>query len=137
MAYSNFYPRLAEMMKRASASFASLWHYYPSRIYLLAIVFFQGLAWWQAVWIKKNLSGELLVLRYKIDFGANLIGEPKLIFYYPLVSLAVAVIAAVLAAVFSRRRDFRVYFHLLLSSAAIFGFFMSLYLLSVFLINFR
>lgn len=137
MAYSNFYAKFLDTLKTVGASCSTLWRYYPSRIYLAAAFLFQALSFWQAFWIKANLSSELIVLRYRIDFGASLIGEPSLILNYPLISLGVLILNSILAVSFSSRQDKKIFIHLFLASASAFSFFMSLYLLSVFLINFR
>lgn len=137
MAYSNFYARFLDFFGNLRTNVLTLWRYYPSRIYLSAIVFFQALSFWQAFWIKTNLSGDVLVLRYKIDFGANLVGEPSLVFQYPLISLGIFGLNFILAALFSSHRDKKVFMQLFLAGSAVFSCFMSLYLLSVFLINFR
>jgi hypothetical protein len=137
MAYSNFYAKFLDVSKTITSSYLAFWHYRSSRFYLAAAFLFQGLSFWQAFWIKNNLSSELIVLRYKIDFGANLVGEPSLILYYPFISLGVLILNSILAIGFSRRNDKKVFIHLFLGAALSFSFFMSLYLLSVFLINFR
>lgn len=137
MAYSSFYAKFIDSSENLKSSCSSLWRYYPSRIYLAIGVLLQVLVFWQAFWMKTNLSGDLIVLRYKIDFGANLLAAPQTVLYYPLISLAVLILNLILAILFASRSDKKIFIHLFLASATAFAFFMSLYLLSVFLINFR
>lgn len=137
MAYSNFYGKFLDLSRTISVLSQAFWRYYPNKIYLALALLFQGATWWQALWIKVNLSSELLVFRYKIDFGANLIGESSLILNYPLISLAVLFVNSVIVLILSKHKYKKAFSHSLMSSAVIFSFFMSIYLFSVFLINFR
>jgi len=137
MAYSNFYAGFYEHLRRISRTFKWVWAYHPNRYYLLVSLFFQILSFWQAFSIRRNLSGELLVLRYKIDFGANLVGEPHQIFLYPIFSVSVLVLNLFLVMLLSSKSKARVFNQLLLAAATIFEFFMVLYLMSIYLINFR
>lgn len=136
MSYSNFYARLHAGSQQGSTALGAIWRFYPSRFYLPAILFWQILAWWQAWFIYHNLTGDLLVLHYNVDFGVDLVGDPYRIFLYPLFGLVVWFLALVLAAVFSRQRDFRIIAHLLLGGATVFGLLLSLALFSIYLINF-
>ncbi len=137
MAYFNFYAGVYEFFSHLGLAFKFLWHYLPNRYYLIISLFFQFSAWIQAFSIKNNLSGELLVLRYKIDFGANLVGDPSLVFIYPIFSLFVILFNILLVLILSRHKNFRFFSQLLLGGALSFAVLTNLYLLSVYLVNFR
>lgn len=137
MPYFNFYAGVYEFFKRLSLAWRSIWFYAPNKWYLLIIVFWQVVIWWQALSIKNSLSGELLVLRYKIDFGANLVGEPRLILWYPVFSLIVLLFNLTLLLIFSRHKNFRLLSNILLAGALAFSVLTALYLMSVYLVNFR
>jgi len=137
MVYSNLYARFYSFCQEARAAFAALWRFIPSRFYLGIAALFQLLAWWQAFFIYKHLSGKILVLHYNIDFGINLLGSPAKIFVYPLYGLAVFALNWVLAAALNRQRHFRLFTNFLLTAALLFLFFISLALMFVYLINFR
>lgn len=137
MAYFSFYASFYEFFARLGLSFKAIWRYFPNRIYLLFILLFQIGGWLQAILINNSLSSELLVLRYKIDFGANLIGEPSLIFIFPLISAGVFVFNFSLLLFWRKKNNFHFLSQLVLSGALVFSFFLSLYLFSVYLINFR
>jgi hypothetical protein len=137
MAYSNFYAGFHERVRQIGGAFRQFWSYRPSRFYLLVIFIFQAFGFWQAWDIFRRLGGELLVLRYKIDFGANLVGQPRQIFLYPLFSFLVLVFNFLLILVLRKDKKWHLLVQLLLSGAAVFSFFMILYLMSVYLINFR
>jgi len=137
MPYFNFYAGAYEFSGRLRSAWRTLWFYLPNRWYLFIIIFWQFILWFQALSIKSTLSGELLVLRYKIDFGANLVGEPKLILLYPVFALLVFLFNTVLVLIFSRHKNFRLLANILLGGALGFSVLTTLYLLSVYLVNFR
>ena len=137
MPYFNFYAGVYEFFSHLDLAFKSLWRYVPNRYYLIISLVLQLLAWFQAISIKNSLSGELLVLRYKIDFGANLVGNPKLIFIYPFFSLLVILLNILLVLILSRHKNFRLFSQLLLGGGLSFAVLTLLYLLSVYLVNFR
>ena len=98
---------------------------------------FQISAWWQAIFIYKHLSGQLLILHYNIDFGIDLVGEPWHIFLYPLYGLGIFLLNWTVSAFLHRRQYFRLFANLLLTAALLFGLFVSLALMFIYLINFR
>ena len=137
MPYFNFYAGVYEFFGRFNSALKLLWRHRPNRYYLVISLILQVLAWAQAFSIKNSLSGELLVLRYKIDFGANLVGNPNLIFIYPLFSLLVILFNILLVLILSRHKNFRLFSQLLLGGALSFAVLTILYLLLVYLVNFR
>ena len=136
MAYSNFYARLHAWGQKTGAAFGAVWRFYPTRFYLPIFVFWQILAWVQAWLIFHNLTGDLLVLHYNVDFGIDLVSDPSRIFLYPIFGLVACFVVLILAAIFNRQADSKLINHLLFAGAALFGLLLSLVLLSIFLINF-
>ncbi len=137
MAYFNFYAGVYEFVSSLRTSMRVFWRYFPNRIYFLLSIFFQILAWLGAFFINKSLSGDLLVFRYKIDFGANLVGKPSLIFIYPLFALIVLLFNSCLALSLSKRGNFHFLSQVLLATVLIFSIILCLYLFSVYLVNFQ
>jgi hypothetical protein len=137
MDYSHLYARLYAQRQKALTAGAAVWHFYPSRFYFLAILLAQVLAWFQASFIFRNLSGELLVLHYNVDFGVDLVGLPAQIFFYPLFGLVVFLLNLVIAASLHRHKNFRTFVHLLLGAAVTFALFLNLTFWFIYLINFR
>ena len=136
MDYSNLYARLYAWRQKAAAAFGAVWRFLPSRFYFLAVLLAQALAWLQASLIFRNLSGDLLVLHYNVDFGVDLVGPPAQIFIYPFFGLAIFLINLILAASLHRHKNFRVFVHLLLGAAVIFALFLNLTFWFIYLINF-
>ncbi|MFA5109609.1 MAG: hypothetical protein WC458_03625 [Patescibacteria group bacterium] len=137
MIYSNLYVRFYAFRQRVGLALAAVWRLSSCRPYFLAAGLLQILNWLQAFFIYRHLTGEFLVLHYNVDFGVDLVGSPAQIFIYPLFSLGVFVFNLSVAAAFNRHRNFKLFAHLLLSTAIIFGLFFSLALLFIYLINFR
>jgi len=137
MAYSKFYDNFYAWRQGAKASLLAVWRFKPSRIYGLGFIFLQLLAWFQVYFIYRNLAGDLLVLHYNVDFGIDLVDDPIRIISYPFFSLIIFLLNLTIAAVLSKHRDFQAYLHILLGAALVFGVFLNLALIFVYLINFR
>jgi len=137
MAYSNFYARFHATLDKIKLSLGIIFRFRPALVYLSFIVAWQILAWFQVWFINRNLSGNILVLHYNVDFGIDLVGDPALIYLYPFFGLGVFLLNLIILAVFYKDKNFKILAHFLLGAAALFGLFLSIALLAVFLINFR
>lgn len=137
MAYSNFYGWFYVIRQQIGAALLAVWNLSFGRYYLVALILAQIIAWLESVFIYRNLSGDLLILHYNVDFGVDLVGMPARIFTYPLIGLGVIALNLALAAASHNQKDFRAFVHFLLAAALVFGLFLNLALLFVYLINFR
>jgi hypothetical protein len=137
MSYTRLYNRFFNFKEQTFSALNSLWRYRLARLYLLLIIIWQTIAWFQARFIFKNLSSDLLVLHYNVDFGTDLISQPNQIFYYPLGGLMFILLNLVICLLFHRNKDFKLFVDLLVGGAALFSIFLNLALLSIYLINFR
>lgn len=109
--------------------------FFYARVYLAVLLGLNLLNWFAAYAINKNVSQNLIVLHYNIDFGVNLIGGAKKIYLIPLLGLIIILINFILLAVIHRQSKFIV--HLLLSGAILANLFLLAGLASLYLINFR
>lgn len=137
MNYSNFYARFYTRLQGLGAAFKRVFRFKQARLYLIFILLLQGLAWLQTIIIFRRLTSSFTILHYNIDFGVDLIGNPKDIFYYPILGLIVALINVSLTAALTKRQGIRLIIHLLLGSIVAFAIFLSLALLAINFINFR
>jgi hypothetical protein len=137
MAYSNFYGRFYAVCSRAGSALEAVWYFLPSRWYFAGAALLQAIAWFEAFFIYRNLADNLLVLHYNVDFGIDLVGAPSQIFWYPLLGLGILALNTALAAAWHQHKDFRTFVHFLLAAAILFGLFLNLVLLFIYLINFR
>ena len=137
MSYTRLYNLVFIRKERTVDSLKTLWRFRPSRLYLFVFLFWQIIAWLQARFIYNNLSGDLLVLHYNVEFGTDLISNPGQIFYYPLAALLALIVNLTICLILYRNKDFKLFVNLLLGGIALFSIFMNLALLSIYLINFR
>ena len=137
MSYSRLYNHFFNFRQNVANSLSSLWRFRLSRLYLLLIIFWQIVAWFQAHFIFKNLNSDLLVLHYNVEYGTDLIADPNRIFIYPLGGLLALLLNLTLCLLFYRHKDFKLFVNLLLGGLALFSIFLNLALLSIYLINFR
>lgn len=137
MAYSHFYAKFYTVLRRFSRNFSQFIKFPPTIIYLAIIIALQIFNWWQAWNIFRRLTSEFLILHYNVDFGIDLLGQSRDVFYFPTLSLVVVLFNIILALSFFRRPKGRLLMHLLLSATIIFSVFVSTALLMLSLINFR
>ena len=136
MAYSNFYSFWLSLFRSIKSSVKSIWRYRPNRWHFLIFFILFLFLVWQSYNIFTNLSGNLLVLRYRIDFGASLVGDYSRIIIYPLISLSMFVVNYVVAMFFSSSSKNRFIYNLIFTGNNVLVLFMILYLMSVYLVNF-
>lgn len=104
------------------------------RMYLIIIIGLILLNWLFVYIININVSQDLVVLHYNVDFGVNLIGSVKQIYIIPLIGLIVFVINFILLAFTGKQDKFFVY--LLLGAAMLVNLFLLIAITSVYLVNF-
>lgn len=137
MAYSNFYARFYTVLSRIKLAFGAVFRLASGRVYISLIILGQVIAWFQAWFIRRSLSGDIIVLHYNVDFGVDLVASPNQIYFYPALGLAVFVFNLIILVVFHKEKYFKTLAHFLLGAATLFGVFLSIALLAVYLINFR
>jgi hypothetical protein len=137
MAYSNVYAKFYGLSQKTGAVLAGIWRFRPNQVYLLLETVLQIVAWCQASFIFRNLTGSNLVLHYNVDFGIDNFGDPVQIFWYPVYGLGIFILNFVIAAALQRHQDWRIFDHLLFTAAVLFGLFLNLALLFIYLINFK
>ncbi len=137
MTYSNFYARFYTAIQRIIKILKVIFSFHYSVYYLIIIAVSQVLAWLQAIFIFRGLTGDFLVLHYNVDFGIDFVAEPSRIFSWPLFSLVVFFINLIILAIFNKNKDFKLFVHLLLVASVLVGLLLNIVLLSIYLINFR
>lgn len=137
MSYSNFYSRFYRFKEKTGAALGVIGRFYPTRYYGTAFLVLQIFSWFQAILIKRNFSGEVLILHYNVDFGIDLVGDPVRIFLYPLLGLLIGLLNLALASLIYRHLEFKYLTHLLLGATVVFNCLLASALLAIYLINFR
>ena len=137
MAYFNFYARFYAFRRSLAEKIVALWRFRPVRLYVLLAGLLNISAWLEAFFIRRNLTGNFLILHYNVDFGVDLVSAPKRIFVYPLYGLAVILVNFLFSVVLFRREDGRLFVHFLLATAVCFSALLVLALMFIYLINFN
>ena len=109
------------------------WHV---RIYLAVSVLLNAVSWGVVFLIRSQAEGNLLILHYNIDFGADLIGRASQLTFVPVLGLVVMVANLLLTFFFMRSDNFNFLSHLLLFTAVAVNLFLLISLAPVYLINF-
>lgn len=117
--------------------FREVLRFFHIRIYLVLLLAGNLALWLGTYYINVNVSQNLVVLHYNVDFGIDLIGEVKRIFIIPVFSLIIIFVNVFLLFNFLRRKDFKFISHLLLAAGLVANLFLFIALVSIYLINFR
>lgn len=137
MLYSKFYERFYSLRLKIANTFGDFFGFWPNLVYLFIIFLVQIASWWLAYYIFKNLTGNLLVLHYNVDFGIDWIGDLNLIFYFPFIGFLFLLFSMVLLFVLGVGRHFRFQSHYLMGGAVLANLGMLTALILVYIINFR
>jgi hypothetical protein len=103
-------------------------------MYLIIILGLNLLDWLFVYIININVSQDLVVLHYNVDFGVNLIGDVKQIYIIPLLGLFIILINLILLIIIYRQNRF--FANLLLAGAMLANLFLLIGTASIYLINF-
>lgn len=118
-------------------SFWSLFGFFYFRIYLIILAGLNVLLCLAAHFIYINVSQELVILHYNVDFGVNLIGNVKNVFIIPTLGFAIIIANLIVAFISFRQKDSKFINHLLLGSAIMVQILLLASLAAIYLINFR
>jgi len=135
--FSKVYNYLADFKLGFKKSWEAVFSPRIFKIYLLAILGIQLLGWYISIYVFRNLSGELLILHYNVDFGTDLIGPPSRVFSGPLFGLFVLFANTIFALLLNRRRQSLIVNHFLIAGAMVINAFVLLALFTIYLNNFR
>lgn len=137
MLYSKLYERFYSFRLKIATASGEFFGFWPNRIYLAVIFLLQIISWWLSYHIFRNLTGDLLVLHYNVDFGINWVSDLNLIFYFPGLGLLFLLVSIILLFIFGPGRHFRFNSHLLMAGAVLSNLGMLTALILIYIINFR
>ncbi len=115
--------------------FADFFSSLATKLYLLATFIVNIILWVSAFFIYNLADHGLVILHYNIDFGIDLIGQPREFFILPIFGLMVIIINSWIAMFIGRKGRFSA--HLLLGSALLVNCLLGFILFLLFNINFR
>jgi len=133
---SKFYEYFYSARRKFSDGFSYLLSFFFIRLYFIILLGFNLFVWLVVYLININVSQDLVILHYNIDFGVDLIGGVKGLYIIPTLSLIVILINGILLFPFCHRKDFKFLAHLLLAASLAVNLFLLIALGSIYLINF-
>lgn len=131
--YNNFLSLRRGILSSASLIFS----FFYIRFYLILLIGFNLFIWLVAYYININVSQDLIILHYNINFGVDLIGSVRKIFILPLLSLITIIINIIIFFILARHKDFKFIVHLLLGANVAVNIFLFISLVTIYLVNFR
>jgi len=137
MLYSKLYERFYSFRVKIANITGEFFSFHPNRLYLAAVTVVQAVSWWLSFYIYKNLTSDLLVLHYNVDFGIDWISDPNVIFYFPVVGLIFLFLSIIVLFIFGPGRNFRIQSHYLMAGMVLANLGMLTSLILVYIINFR
>lgn len=131
--FSGLWEKSKIVCNNFSNSIAEAFQGWQLRIALLSNMILNLSLWLIAFRINQIVSQQLIVLHYNVDFGVNYIGNVKMLYIIPLMSLIIMILNVIVMSFF--KKEF--YFHYFLISASIVcSLFLHVAIGTIFLINF-
>jgi hypothetical protein len=137
MIYSKFFERLYSGRIKIAKMTGEFFSFRPNYFYLGATVLIQAASWWLASFIYRTLTSDLMILHYNVDFGIDWVGDPNMVFYFPLIGLGLWLVSVILLFVFGPGHHFRIDSHYLMGGALLANAGMFTALVLVYMINFK
>jgi len=133
---SKFHENYYLLRQKSFDGFAYLSSFFFVRLYFIILLGLNFFIWMAVYLININVSQDLVVLHYNVDFGVDLIGGVKRLFIIPTLGLIVILTNGTLLFSFCRRKDFRFLANILLGASLTVNLFLLIALGSIYLINF-
>jgi hypothetical protein len=130
------YEKISVFLKRFKSLSNDLYRYVFIKVYFLLVVFINLLLWVSAYLMYRNISQEISILHYNVDFGIDLIGNKNYFFIIPLLSLFFILLNKIILLILLKRDHFKFLAHFLLGFLLLINIFLVLSLFSLYLINF-
>jgi hypothetical protein len=105
------------------------------KVFLLANIGLNVILWYASYRMNADVSQNLIVLHYNVDFGINMIGSVKSLYILPLLGLFIFLVNVVIILMLRKEDKFLNY--LLLFASTFSNLFLNLAIGFLYLINFR
>jgi len=112
-----------------------LWHYSYLKVLLITALSINVLNWLLSIFMVVRVKEEIIALHHNIYFGISLIGEPRQVYFIPLLGLILIIINTVFSYLIKEEDNFFMY--VFAATSALINFFLLLGLGSIIMINFR
>lgn len=137
MAYYNINKKIEKIEQELRAYSRGIIRLKHNIYYLIIITVLQIISWGQALFIYHNLNGDFLVLHYNVDYGIDLVLDPKDVFFWPLLALFIFIINTFILLGLYKINNTKFFSNLLLLASILVNFLVVLSLVSIYLINFK
>ena len=134
---SKIYNFIHTRRKDIHREFLSIFEYFFIRVYTVVIFLLNLIIWLIARKMNNNVSQDLVILHYNIDFGVDLIGNVSKIFTIPFIGLLIIFINFILLFNLSKHKHFQFLAHLLLIGSLFVNLFLLFSISAIYFINFR
>lgn len=114
----------------------SLFRFLFIKVYFMIVIFLNIMLWLGAYYMYKNISQDIAVLHYNIDFGIDLIGHRNSFFMMPIFGLVFIIVNKIVLLFLTKRDDFKFLAHFLLTLLLLLNILLLLSLYALYLINF-
>ncbi len=130
------YDQFSIFINRAKSSFLDLYSLTFVRIFSAISILINLFLWYFTWYIYKNISQDIAVLHYNVEFGIDQVGNKSYFFIIPLLSLFFILINNIAFLILFKKEDFKFLAYFLLSFLLFFNILLSFFLVSIYLINF-
>jgi len=130
------YEKLSIFLKRLKSLSSDLYREAFIKIYFLSVLVINLFLWIGAYLMHRNISQEISILHYNVDFGIDLIGSKNYFFIIPLLSLFFILLNKIILLILLKREHFKFLAQFLLGFLLLINIFLVLSLFSLYLINF-
>lgn len=134
--FIKIYEQLSVAFNRYKFLMGNLFSFLFVKIYFSFIILLNLFLWFLAYYMYANISQDVSILHYNIDFGIDLIGNKGLFFITPLLGLGLIVIDKIVLLFLLKKDNFKFLAYFLLSFLLLFNILLCLSLCSIYLINF-
>ncbi|MBD3248312.1 hypothetical protein GF382_03415 [Candidatus Falkowbacteria bacterium] len=123
--------------RKFMSSVSNILGFLSFKLYFFGALLTNILTWVFTFLFRNQLSQDLIILHFNVDFGVDLIGNADQIFFMPILGLVIIVVNFFLLFAFLKNERFKFIGHLLLASACLANLFILTALGPIYYINFR
>ncbi len=134
---SSLYNQLYALKQQFIDNLLFVISFFYIRLYLIIIFGFNVFLWLLVYSIKINVSQELIVLHYNVNFGVDMIGEVGRLYVIPLLYLMIIVFNILIIFSIVKYKYFKFIAHILLLTSLVVGIFLLIALAFIYLVNFK
>lgn len=134
--FIKIYDRLSVFLRKYKILLNNLFRFSFIKIYFISIILINLFLWLATYYMYSNISQDIAILHYNVDFGIDFIGDKKLFFIIPLFGLIFILIDKIILLFLLKKNNFKFLAYFILSFLLLLHIFLVLAQYSVYSINF-